>query len=157
MDGARHAARCEGRAGADPHHPTALPGRRAFFVENRLTDSGATGANALVKAWQARAARSWRKSKAVPIKHIVASPNLSAADIEKVRDYLVGLDTHDDGKKKLEPTGTAASRSSTKRRCWRSAPGWACEPRPAGSGQQLTEAVAISSSNKAIDTRPESA
>ena len=75
-----------------------------FFVENRLTDSGATAANALVKAWQAKGGKILAQSKAVPIKHIVASPNLSAADIEKVRDYLVGLDTHDDGKKKLEPT-----------------------------------------------------
>jgi hypothetical protein len=30
-------------------------------------------------------------------------------------------------------------------------------PRRPASGEQLTEAVAISSSNKAIDTRPESA
>ncbi len=75
-----------------------------FFVENRLTDSGATAANALVKAWQAKGGKILAQSKAVPIKHIVASPNLSAADIEKVRDYLVGLDTHDEGKKKLEPT-----------------------------------------------------
>mgnify|MGYP000986081008 FL=1 len=75
-----------------------------FFVENRLTDSGATAANALVKAWQAKGGKILAQSKAVPIKHIVASPNLSAADVEKVRDYLVGLDTHDDGKKKLEPT-----------------------------------------------------
>ena len=75
-----------------------------FFVENRLTDSGATAANALVKAWQAKGGKILAQSKAVPIKHIVASPNLSAADVEKVRDYLVGLDTHDDGRKKLEPT-----------------------------------------------------
>ena len=75
-----------------------------FFVENRLTDSGATAANALVKAWQAKGGKILAQSKAVPIKHILASPNLSAADVEKVRDYLVGLDTHDEGRKKLEPT-----------------------------------------------------
>lgn len=75
-----------------------------FFVENRLTDSGATAANALVKAWQGKGGKILAQSKSVPIKHVVASPSLSAADVEKVRDYLVGLDSNDEGKKKLEPT-----------------------------------------------------
>jgi len=75
-----------------------------FFVENKLTDSGATAANSLVKAWQGKGGKILAQSKAVPIKHILASPNLSAADIEKVRDYLIGLDGSDEGKKKLEPT-----------------------------------------------------
>lgn len=75
-----------------------------FFVENRLTDSGATAANALVKAWQGKGGKILAQSKPVPIKHILASPTLSAADFEKVRDYLIGLDTSDEGKKKLEPT-----------------------------------------------------
>lgn len=75
-----------------------------FFVENNLTQSGATAANALVKAWQAKGGKILAQSKAVPIKHILASPNLSADQIEKVREYLIGLDGSDDGKKKLEPT-----------------------------------------------------
>lgn len=75
-----------------------------FFVENRLTDSGATAANALVKAWQGKGGKILAQSKSVPIKHILASPNLSAADVEKVREYLLGLDDSDEGKKKLEPT-----------------------------------------------------
>lgn len=75
-----------------------------FFVDNRLTDSGATAANALVKAWQGKGGKILAQSKPVPIKHILASPTLSAADAEKVRDYLIGLDDSDDGKKKLEPT-----------------------------------------------------
>lgn len=75
-----------------------------FFVENKLTDSGATAANALVKAWQGKGGKILAQSKAVPIKHIVASPNLSSADIERVREYLIGLDGSDEGKKKLEPT-----------------------------------------------------
>ena len=75
-----------------------------FFVENRLTDSGATAANALVKAWQGKGGKILAQSKPVPIKHILASPNLGAADVEKVRDYLTGLDGSDEGRKKLEPT-----------------------------------------------------
>ena len=75
-----------------------------FFVENKLTESGATAANALVKAWQGKGGKILAQSKAVPIKHILASPNLSAGDVEKVREYLIGLDASDEGKKKLEPT-----------------------------------------------------
>jgi ABC-type phosphate/phosphonate transport system substrate-binding protein len=75
-----------------------------FFVENNLTQSGATAANALVKAWQAKGGKILAQSKSVPIKHIVASPNLPADQVEKVRDYLIGLDTSDEGRKKLEPT-----------------------------------------------------
>ena len=75
-----------------------------FFVENNLTQSGATAANALVKAWQSKGGKILAQSKAVPIKHIVASPNLSADQVEKLRDYLIGLDSSDEGKKKLEPT-----------------------------------------------------
>jgi ABC-type phosphate/phosphonate transport system substrate-binding protein len=75
-----------------------------FFVENRLTDSGATAASALVKAWQGKGGKILAQSKSVPIKHILTSPNLSAADVEKVRVYLLGLDDSDEGKKKLEPT-----------------------------------------------------
>jgi ABC-type phosphate/phosphonate transport system substrate-binding protein len=75
-----------------------------FFVENNLTQSGATAANALVKAWQAKGGKILAQSKPVPIKHILASPNLPADQVEKVRDYLIGLDTSDEGRKKLEPT-----------------------------------------------------
>ncbi|HOY37562.1 MAG TPA: PhnD/SsuA/transferrin family substrate-binding protein [Piscinibacter sp.] len=75
-----------------------------FFVENKLTQSGATAANALVKAWQAKGGKILAQSKSVPIKHILASPNLGADQVEKIRDYLIGLDGSDEGKKKLEPT-----------------------------------------------------
>ena len=61
----------------------------------------------------------------MPIKHIVASPNLSAADVEKVRDYLVGLDTHDDGRKKLEPTGHSGFEKFDEAKMLEIGPGWA--------------------------------
>jgi ABC-type phosphate/phosphonate transport system substrate-binding protein len=75
-----------------------------FFVENNLTASGATAANSLVKAWQAKGGKILAQSRAVPIKHIIASPTLSAEQVDKVRDYLVGLDGSEEGRKKLEPT-----------------------------------------------------
>lgn len=75
-----------------------------FGVENKLTQAGATAANGIVKAWQAQGGKLLAQSKPVPIKHIIASPSLSAEQVEKVREYLISLDTTDEGKKKLEPT-----------------------------------------------------
>ena len=75
-----------------------------FFVDNSLTTAGATASNALVKAWQAKGGKILAQSKPVPIKNIIAGPSLSAEQIDKVRDYLLGLDGSDEGKKKLEPT-----------------------------------------------------
>jgi len=75
-----------------------------FFVENNLTQSGATASGAVVKDWLAKGGKVMFKSKPVPIKHIIASPNLTAEQVDKVREYLVGLDASEEGRKKLEPT-----------------------------------------------------
>jgi ABC-type phosphate/phosphonate transport system substrate-binding protein len=75
-----------------------------FGVENRLTQAGATAANAIVTAWQAKGGKVLAQSRPVPIKHIIASPGIPADQVDKVREYLIGLDTTDEGKKKLEPT-----------------------------------------------------
>ena len=75
-----------------------------FFVENSLTLSGATAAGAVIKDWKAKGGKVLAQSKPVPIKHIIASPNMSAADVEAVRDYLLSLDATEEGKKKLVPT-----------------------------------------------------
>ena len=44
------------------------------------------------------------QSRPVPIKHIIASPLMSNADVEAVREYLLALDTSEEGKRKLAPT-----------------------------------------------------
>ncbi|MEO8807386.1 MAG: PhnD/SsuA/transferrin family substrate-binding protein [Burkholderiaceae bacterium] len=75
-----------------------------FFVENNLTLCGATAAGAVIKAWKAKGGKVLAQSKPVPIKHIIASPNMSAADVDAVRDYLLALDATEEGKKKLAPT-----------------------------------------------------
>jgi phosphonate transport system substrate-binding protein len=75
-----------------------------FFVDNSLTDSGATASAGIVKAWSAKGGKVIVKSRAVPIKHIIASPNLSADEIDKVREYLIALSNSDEGRKKLELT-----------------------------------------------------
>ena len=75
-----------------------------FFVENNLTQSGSTAAGSVIKDWQAKGGKLLFKSKPVPIKHIIASPSMSLEDVAKVRDYLLALDTTEDGKKKLAAT-----------------------------------------------------
>ena len=75
-----------------------------FFVANNLTAAGATAAGGLVKDWMAKGGKVLAQSKPVPIKHIVASPSLPEDQQARVREYLVGLDASEDGRKKLEPT-----------------------------------------------------
>jgi phosphonate transport system substrate-binding protein len=75
-----------------------------FFVENNLTPSGVTAANAVIKDWTARGGRVLGRSKPVPIKHIIASPSMSNEDVAAVRDYLTGLDTTEEGRRKLAAT-----------------------------------------------------
>jgi phosphonate transport system substrate-binding protein len=75
-----------------------------FFVDNKLTQAGATASAGVIKAWLAKGGKVLAKSKAVPIKHIIASPNLSADEVGKVRDYFINLGSTEDGRKKLEPT-----------------------------------------------------
>lgn len=75
-----------------------------FFVANNLTAAGATAAGGLVKDWLAKGGKVLAQSKPVPIKHIIASPSLPEDQQARVREYLVGLDASEDGRKKLEPT-----------------------------------------------------
>ncbi len=75
-----------------------------FFVENRLTPAGATAAKAVIRDWTGNGGKVLAKSRALPIKHIIASPRLSAEQVESVRNYLVALDASDEGRKKLAPT-----------------------------------------------------
>ena len=75
-----------------------------FFVENNLTPSGATAAGSVIKAWTGKGGKVLFQSKPVPIKHIIASPNLKADEVALVRSYLLTLDSTDEGKAKLSPT-----------------------------------------------------
>ncbi len=75
-----------------------------FFVENNLTKAGSTASGSVIKAWQAKGGKILAKSRPVPIKHVIASPTLPQDQADKVRDYLLTLDTTDEGKKKLEAT-----------------------------------------------------
>jgi len=75
-----------------------------FFVENTLTHAGATAAAAVVKDWQTRGGKVLAQSKPVPIKHLIAGPNLSTEQVNALRDYFTRLDGSDEGRRKLEPS-----------------------------------------------------
>jgi len=73
-----------------------------FFVEHKLTAAGATAANGIVKAWEAKGDKVLGRSKPVPIKHMLAGPGLTPDQVQQVREYLLGLDSTDEGRKKLD-------------------------------------------------------
>jgi ABC-type phosphate/phosphonate transport system substrate-binding protein len=75
-----------------------------FFVENTLTHAGATAANAVIKDWQAKGGKVLVKSKAVPIKHLIAAPSITPEQVTALREYFVALDATEEGRKKLEPS-----------------------------------------------------
>jgi phosphonate transport system substrate-binding protein len=73
-----------------------------FMVEHTFTQAGATASGAVVKAWQDQGGKVLAKSKPVPIKHVIASPSVTPEQVNRLRDYLTGLDTTDEGRRKLE-------------------------------------------------------
>jgi ABC-type phosphate/phosphonate transport system substrate-binding protein len=74
-----------------------------FMVENTFTQVGATASGTLVQQWEARGGKVIARSRPVPIKHVIASPSMSAEQVAKVREYLLSLDGSEAGRKKLEP------------------------------------------------------
>lgn len=74
-----------------------------FMVEHTFTQAGATASAAVIKDWQSKGGKVLAKSKAVPIKHVIAGPAITPEQVAKLRDYLVGLDATDEGRKKLDP------------------------------------------------------
>lgn len=76
----------------------------SYFVETGLTHAGATAASAVVKDWRAKGGRVLAESRPVPIKHLIAAPSVTAAQLQTLRAYFTGLDGSEEGRRKLEPT-----------------------------------------------------
>jgi phosphonate transport system substrate-binding protein len=74
-----------------------------FMVQNTFTQAGATASSVLIKQWESEGGRVVGTSTAVPIKHVIASPAISAEQVLQLRDYLLSLDGTEAGRKKLEP------------------------------------------------------
>ncbi len=54
-----------------------------FMLENGFYEVGITAAGAVVKEWQSKAGKVLFEFRAVPIKHVIASPSLSPAEVDK--------------------------------------------------------------------------
>jgi ABC-type phosphate/phosphonate transport system substrate-binding protein len=76
-----------------------------FFVENDFSDVGVSASGAVVKEWQEKGGTVLLESKAVPIKHMIASTKMSDADVEKVRAVMLSLDKSEAGQKILAKLG----------------------------------------------------
>jgi len=76
-----------------------------FFVENGFSDVGVSASGAVIKQWQEKGGAVLFESKAVPIKHMIASTKMSDTDLEKVRALMLGLDKSDAGQKILAKIG----------------------------------------------------
>src|SRR6266581_3547895 len=76
-----------------------------FFVENGFSDVGVSASGAVIKQWQEKGGTVLYESKAVPIKHMIASTKMSVTDLEKVRAVMLGLDKSEAGQKILAKIG----------------------------------------------------
>ena len=92
-----------GKADAVAYTYTRYQDAVPFMVEHTFTQTGATAANSVVKKWEADGGKVLAKSRPVPIKHIIASPAITAEQVAQLREYFISLDTTEAGRKKLEP------------------------------------------------------
>jgi ABC-type phosphate/phosphonate transport system substrate-binding protein len=76
-----------------------------FFVENGFSDVGVSASGAVVKQWQEKGGAVLYESKAVPIKHMIASTKMRDMDVKTVRAVMLGLDKSDAGQKILAKIG----------------------------------------------------
>jgi len=92
-----------GKADAVTYTYTRYQDAVPFMVEHTFTQTGATASNAVVKQWEASGGKVLASSKAVPIKHVIASATITAAQLAQLREYFTTLDSTEAGRKKLEP------------------------------------------------------
>ena len=74
-----------------------------FMVEHTFTQTGASASTAVIKQWEASGGKVLARSRPVPIKQLIAGPQVSDEQLEKLREYFISLDSTEAGRKKLEP------------------------------------------------------
>ena len=82
-----------------------------FMMENGFYEVGITAAGGVVKEWQSKGGKILFESKAVPIKHVIASPNLSPQEVETIRQVFLSLENSKDGQEILKKIGFAGFRT----------------------------------------------
>ena len=75
-----------------------------FMVEHGLVDVGVTGSDAVAKAWTSTGGKVAFTSKSVPVKFMIASKGVPAAELPVLQNYFVTPDTTDNekGRRTLE-------------------------------------------------------
>ena len=76
-----------------------------FMMENGFYDVGITAAGAVVKEWQEKGGKVLFESRPVPTKLLIASPNVSRDDVEKIRSVFLTLEETKEGQKVLAKIG----------------------------------------------------
>ncbi len=76
-----------------------------FYLEKGFAEYGVTAAAAVVKQWTDAGGKVYLKSTPVPIKEIIGSTRLPQADLDHIREVLVGLAQNDAGQRVLAATG----------------------------------------------------
>ncbi len=79
-----------------------------FYVDQNFAEFGATASKAVVKDWKDKGGKVCGESRAVPIKHWIASTRLDAATTESLREALIGMDKSEAGKRALSVSGYSA-------------------------------------------------
>ena len=76
-----------------------------FMMENGFYQVGITAANGIVRQWANRGGRIVHESPPVPIKHVIAAPDMPRADFERVQHLFLTLDQTDRGRSILTALG----------------------------------------------------
>ena len=76
-----------------------------FMVDYGFAEVGATAASAVIKEYTDKGGKVMLKSKPVPIKQLIASPNLPAQDFGHIQQYFLSLELTEDGQRRLAKLG----------------------------------------------------
>jgi len=76
-----------------------------FYLEYGFADVGATAANSVVKDWTDKGGKVFLKSRPVPIKYVIVSTKLPAAEQEAIQHALLSLTQTDAGRQVLTAVG----------------------------------------------------
>jgi phosphonate transport system substrate-binding protein len=76
-----------------------------FMVDYGFAEVGATAATAVIKEYTDKGGKVLVKSKAVPIKELIASPSLPAQDLAHIQQYFLNLDATEEGQRRLAKLG----------------------------------------------------
>jgi phosphonate transport system substrate-binding protein len=76
-----------------------------FMVDYGFAELGATAASAVIKDYTDKGGKILLKSKPVPIKELIASPNLPAQDLAHIQQYFLNLEVTEEGQRRLAKLG----------------------------------------------------